>query len=143
MKADWLTRIGYFGLLGFVSALQFSIAPRTSSSAFRSSCGWSGDHIAAASKCRRSSFRSRPMRSRPRLCGLFGRSQRELRRFQTARAVSLVPMVYEFARGTKAPFVVQVIITVGALSALYGISSSACCSTTTSADDHRARSATT
>ncbi len=30
-------------------------------------------------------------------------------------------MVYELARGTKAPFVVQVIITVGALSALYGI----------------------
>jgi O-antigen ligase len=33
----------------------------------------------------------------------------------------VVPMVYEFARGTKAPFVVQVIITVGALSALFGI----------------------
>jgi O-antigen ligase len=33
----------------------------------------------------------------------------------------VVPMVYEFARGTKAPLVVQVIITVGALSALYGI----------------------
>ncbi len=33
----------------------------------------------------------------------------------------VVPMVYEFARGSKAPFVVQVIITVGALSALYGI----------------------
>ena len=26
MKADWFQRIGYFGLLGFVSALQFSIA---------------------------------------------------------------------------------------------------------------------
>ena len=33
----------------------------------------------------------------------------------------VVPMVYELARGTKAPFVVQVIITVGAISALYGI----------------------
>ena len=33
----------------------------------------------------------------------------------------VVPMVYDIARGTKAPFVVQVIITVGALSALYGI----------------------
>ena len=33
----------------------------------------------------------------------------------------VVPMVYEFARGSKAPFVVQVIITVGALSALFGI----------------------
>ena len=33
----------------------------------------------------------------------------------------IVPMVYDLARGTKAPFVVQVIITVGALSALYGI----------------------
>jgi putative inorganic carbon (hco3(-)) transporter len=33
----------------------------------------------------------------------------------------VVPMVYEFARGSKAPLVVQVIITVGALSALYGI----------------------
>ena len=30
-------------------------------------------------------------------------------------------MVYDLARGTKAPFVVQVIITVGAISALYGI----------------------
>jgi O-antigen ligase len=33
----------------------------------------------------------------------------------------VVPMVYEFARGAKAPFVVQVVITIGALSALYGI----------------------
>ena len=33
----------------------------------------------------------------------------------------IVPMAYEFARETKAPFVVQVIITVGAVSALYGI----------------------
>ena len=33
----------------------------------------------------------------------------------------VVPMVYDLARGTKAPFVVQVIITVGAVSALYGI----------------------
>jgi O-antigen ligase len=33
----------------------------------------------------------------------------------------IVPMVYELARGPKAPFVVQVIITVGAVSALYGI----------------------
>ena len=33
----------------------------------------------------------------------------------------IVPMAYELARGAKAPFVVQVIITVGALSALYGI----------------------
>ena len=33
----------------------------------------------------------------------------------------IVPMVYEFARGSKAPLVVEVIITVGALSALFGI----------------------
>jgi O-antigen ligase len=33
----------------------------------------------------------------------------------------IVPMVYDLARATKAPFVVQVIITVGAMSALIGI----------------------
>ena len=55
----------------------------------------------------------------------------------------VVPMVYEFARGAKAPFVVQVIITVGAISALSASSSSACCSSTISAAGRRARSATT
>jgi O-antigen ligase len=33
----------------------------------------------------------------------------------------VVPMVYEFARGARAPFVVQAVITVGAVSALFGI----------------------
>ena len=33
----------------------------------------------------------------------------------------VVPIVFELARGSKAPFVVQVIITVGALSALFGV----------------------
>jgi O-antigen ligase len=33
----------------------------------------------------------------------------------------VVPAVYAFARGAKAPFVIEVVITVGALSALYGI----------------------
>jgi O-antigen ligase len=33
----------------------------------------------------------------------------------------IVPMVYEFARGVKAPFIVQVIISVGAVSAAIGV----------------------
>ena len=122
MKADGFQRIGYVGLLGFVSALQFSIAAANVFLGL-SLLMWLLQAIAAR---------------RIEVPGFFY----PLAAYAAATLVSaafsddanasfvdskqlilflVVPMVYDLARGTKAPFVLQVIITVGALSALYGI----------------------
>ena len=122
MKADWFQRIGYVGLLGFVSALQFSIAAANIFLGL-SLLMWLLHAIArAASKCRDFSIRSPRMRLRRSSSAAF--SDDPNASFVDSKQLMLfliVPMVYDLARGTKAPFVVQVIITVGALSALYGI----------------------
>jgi O-antigen ligase len=123
MNRDWIVRIGYGSLLGFVAALQFSIAganiflalallmwllhvllttrrvdvPRF----FLPLAAYAAATLASAA------FSDDPNAS-------FVDSKQLV-------LFLLVPMVYEFARGPRAPFVVQVIITVGALSALYGI----------------------
>ena len=120
--SEWFHRIGYVGLLGFVSALQFSIAAANVFLGL-SLLMWLLRAIAAR---------------RVEMPGFFY----PLAAYAAATLVSaafsddpnasfvdskqlilflIVPMVYDLARGTKAPFVVQVIITVGALSALYGI----------------------
>jgi O-antigen ligase len=122
MNRDWLTRIGYVGLLGFVAALQFSIAAANIFLGlallmwliwvisrrrmevppfFYPLAGYAIATLASAA------FSDDPNAS-----------------FVDSKQLVLflvVPMVYEFARGSKAAFVVQVIITVGALSALVGI----------------------
>jgi O-antigen ligase len=122
MKADTFQRVGYFSLLGFVSALQFSIAAANVFLAL-SLLMWLMQAIAtrridvprffyplaayAALTLVSAAFSDDPNAS-----------------FIDSKQLVLflvVPMVYDMARGTKAPFVVQVIITVGALSALYGI----------------------
>ena len=135
MNREWFTRIGYLGLLGFVSALQFSIAAANIFLGL-SLLMWLLQAIAtrrvevprffyplaayAAATLVSAAFSDDPNAS-----------------FVDSKQLILfliVPMVYDLARGTgpmrgsrawdpgtKAPFVVQVIITVGALSALYGI----------------------
>lgn len=135
MNRDWFQRIGYFGLLGFVSALQFSIAAANIFLGL-SLLMWVLQAVSvrrlevprffyplaayAAATLVSAAFSDDPNAS-----------------FVDSKQLVLfliVPMVYEFARGTglmrgsrawdpgtKAPFVVQVIITVGAVSALVGI----------------------
>jgi O-antigen ligase len=122
MQNDWFQRIGYVALLGFVAALQFSIAAANIFLAL-SLLMWLFNAIAtrrlqvprffyplavyAAATLVSAAFSDDPNAS-----------------FVDSKQLVLfliVPMVFEFARGTRAPFVVQVIITVGALSALYGI----------------------
>ena len=122
MKADSFQRIGYFALLGFVSALQFSIAAANVFLGL-SLLMWVLQAIAtrrvdvprffyplaayAAATLVSAAFSDDPNAS-----------------FIDSKQLVLfliVPMVYDLARGAKAPLVVQVIITVGAVSALYGI----------------------
>lgn len=122
MKADWLQRVGYLGLLGFVSALQFSIAAANIFlglsllmwlllviSARRIDVPRFFYPLAAyaAATLVSAAFSDDPNAS-----------------FVDSKQLVLflvVPVVYELARGPKAPFVVQAVITVGAVSALYGI----------------------
>ena len=122
MPRDWLDRVGYVSLLGFVSALQFSIA---AANILLALCLliW----VARAASLRRVEF---PAFFYPLLAYAIATlasaafSDDPNASFADSKQLVLflvVPMVYELARGSKAPFVVQVIITVGALSALVGI----------------------
>jgi O-antigen ligase len=122
MSRDWIERAGYGALLGFVAALQFSIAAANILLGL-ALLMWLAQAILmrridvprffyplavyAALTLASAAFSDDPNAS-----------------FVDSKQLVLflvVPMVYDFARGTKAPFVVQVIITVGALSALFGI----------------------
>jgi O-antigen ligase len=122
MKGDWFQRIGYFGLLGFVSALQFSIAAANVFLGL-SLLMW----LLQAITTRRLDVPRffYPLAAYAALTLVSAAfSDDPNASFVDSKQLVLflvVPMVYELARGTKAPFVVQVIITVGAVSALYGI----------------------
>lgn len=135
MKGDWFQRIGYFGLLGFVSALQFSIAAANIFLGL-SLLMWVLQAISARRiEVPRFFYALAAYAAATLVSAAF--SDDPNASFVDSKQLVLfliVPMVYEFARGTgpmrgsrawepgtKAPFVVQVIITVGALSALYGI----------------------
>ena len=122
MNRDWLERIGYVGLLGFVAALQFSIAAANIFLGL-SLLMW----LLRAITLRRlevpaffyplaayaiATLASAAFSDDPN-AGFIDSKQLVL--------FLIVPMVYDLARGSKAPFVVQVIITAGALSALFGI----------------------
>src|SRR6187401_1062587 len=122
MKSDWVERIGYMALIGFVSALQFSIAAANILLAL-ALLMWLA-HVVSARRIEVPSF-FYPLSAYATLTLVSAAfSDDPNASFVDSKQLVLflvVPMVYEFARGTKAPFVVQVIITVGALSALYGI----------------------
>jgi O-antigen ligase len=122
VSRDWFERVGYMSLLGFVSALQFSIAAANVFLAL-ALLMWLLHVMAqrkvevpaliyplaayAAATLVASAFSSDPRAS-----------------FVDSKQLVLfliVPIVYAFARGSKAPLVVQVIISVGAISAVIGI----------------------
>jgi putative inorganic carbon (hco3(-)) transporter len=122
MKSDWIERIGYFSLLGFVAALQLSIAAANIFLAV-ALLMWLV-HVIAARRIEVPQF-FYPLAVYATLTLISAAfSDDPNASFVDSKQLVLflvVPMAYEFARGTKAPLVVQVIITVGALSALYGI----------------------
>jgi O-antigen ligase len=119
---DWFERIGFLALLGFVSALQFSIAVANiclsvallmwllhiaNRRAIEVPSFWAPLAAYGAVTLVSAAFSSDPRAS-----------------FIDSKQLVLfliVPMVYEFARASKAPMVVQVIISVGAMSAALGI----------------------
>ena len=119
---DWFARIGYGGLLGFVAALQFSIAAANIFLAL-SLLMWVA-HTVSTRRIEVPRF-FYPLAAYATLTLISAAfSDDPNASFVDSKQLVLflvVPMVYEFARGTKAPFVVQVIITVGAVSALFGI----------------------
>ena len=122
MKADGSQRIGYFALLGFVAAVQVSIAAANiflglallmwllqavSARRFDAPRFFYPLAAYAALTLVSAAFSDDPNAS-----------------FIDSKQLILfliVPIVYDLARGSRAPFVVQVVITVGAVSALYGI----------------------
>jgi O-antigen ligase len=122
MKADSLQRIGYVGLLAFVSALQFSIAVANVFLGL-SLLMWLLLTIAARRiEVPRFFYALAAYAAATLVSAAF--SDDPNASFVDSKQLVLflvVPMVYELARGPRALFVVQAIITVGALSALYGI----------------------
>jgi O-antigen ligase len=122
MNVEWLQRIGYLGLLGFVSALQFSIAAANVFLGL-SLLMWLLQAITTRSlEVPRFFYPLAAYAALTLMSAAF--SDDPNASFVDSKQLVLflvVPMVYALARGTKASFVVQVIITVGALSALYGI----------------------
>ena len=122
MNREWIERVGYAALLGFVAALQISIAAANIFLAL-ALLMWLA-HIMTVRRVEVPQF-FYPLAAYAALTLMAAAfSDDPNASFVDSKQLVLflvVPMVYEFARGTKAPFVVQVIITVGALSALYGI----------------------
>ena len=120
--SHWFARIGYVSLLGFVSALQFSIAAANILLVL-ALLMWLG-HVIALRRMDIPRF-FYPLAAYATLTLVSAAfSDDPNASFVDSKQLVLflvVPMVYEFARGTKAPVVVQTIITVGALSALIGI----------------------
>jgi O-antigen ligase len=123
MRDDWFKRIGFVALLCFVAALQFSIAVANVFFGL-ALLMWLLRLVTGRTKFDAPAFFlplaayaaitlvSAAMSSDPR-AGFVASKQLVL--------FLLVPMVYEFARGASAPFVVQVIISVGAISAAVGV----------------------
>ena len=122
MNRDWIERVGYFALLGFVAALQVSIAAANIFLAL-ALLMWLA-HVVMMRRVEVPTF-FYPLAVYAALTLVSAAlSDDPNASFVDSKQLVLfliVPMAYEFARETKAPFVVQVIITVGAVSALYGI----------------------
>ena len=144
---DRLELAGVAGLLGFVGALQLSIAAAGIVLAFTLGC-WAGSFVLvhhesvgrAAVLLAAAGLRG----ADAGLGGVLARSAHELHRLQAARAVPDRADGLPVRRAATARLtVLQVIITVGAASAASASSSTGCSTTTTSASARRARSATT
>jgi O-antigen ligase len=122
MRGDWVTRLGYFSLLGFVSALQFSIAAANVFLGL-SLLMWLIRVISVKRMEVPSFFYPLAAYAVATLASAAFSDDPNASFIDSKQLVLflVVPMVYEFARESKAPLVVQAIITVGALSALYGI----------------------
>jgi O-antigen ligase len=122
MNHDRVTRIGYFGLLGFVSALQFSIAAANILLGF-SLLMWLVRVISLKRMEVPAFFYPLAAYAIATLASAAFSDDPNASFIDSKQLVLflVVPIVYEFARESKAPVVVQAIITVGALSALYGI----------------------
>jgi O-antigen ligase len=122
MKSDWVERLGYMALIGFVSALQFSIAAANILLGL-ALLMWLV-RVVSARRIEVPAF-FYPLAAYATLTLVSAAlSDDPNASFVDSKQLVLflvVPMVYEFARGTRAPFVVQAIITVGAVSALFGI----------------------
>ena len=122
MKRDWISLIGYAGLLAFVSALQFSIAAANIFLGL-SLLMWLS-HIVTTRRIEVPRFFYPLAGYAAATLASAAFSDDSNASFVDSKQLVLfliVPMVYTFARETRAPFVVQVVITVGALSALFGI----------------------
>jgi putative inorganic carbon (HCO3(-)) transporter len=123
MNDDWFKRIGFAGLIGFVAALQFSIAIANIFFGL-ALLMWLLRMITGRAKFDAPAFFiplaaygaitlvSAAFSSDPR-AGFVDSKQLVL--------FLIVPMVYDIARGATAPFIVQVIISVGAVSAAVGV----------------------
>jgi len=122
MQRDWFARVGYFSLLGFVAALQFSIA---AANIFLGVAllMWLASVVSARRIEVPPFFYPLAVYAALTLVSAAFSDDPNASFVDSKQLVLflVVPMAYEFARGTKAPLVVQVIITVGALSALFGI----------------------
>ena len=115
-------RIGYGALLGFVAALQFSIA---AANIFLGVCllMWLLHAIAVRQVEVPRFFYPLVAYAIATLISAAFSDDSNASFIDSKQLVLflIVPMAFEFARGMRAPFVVQVTITVGAISALYGI----------------------
>ena len=122
MKGEWFQRIGYAGLLAFVSALQFSIAAANIFLGLSLLMWLLQAIVTRGAGVPRFFYPLAAYAAATLISAAF--SDDPNASFVDSKQLILfliVPMVYALARGTSAPFVVQVIITVGAVSALYGI----------------------
>jgi O-antigen ligase len=122
MRDEWFQRIGYVGLLGFVSALQFSIAAANVFLGL-SLLMWLLHTIATREAGVPRFFYPLAAYAAATLVSAAFSDDSNASFVDSKQLILflIVPMVYDLARGAKASFVVQVIITVGAVSALYGI----------------------
>ena len=115
-------RIGYGALLGFVAALQFSIA---AANIFLGLCllMWVIHAISLKRVEVPPFFYALTAYAIATLISAAFSDDSNASFIDSKQLVLflIVPMAYEFSRGARAPFLVQVIITVGAISALYGI----------------------
>lgn len=122
MTRDWFDRLGFLALLAFVSTLQFSIAVANICLAFALLMWVLGlatrrEFDAPAFFVPLAAYAAATLVS-----AAFSPDPRAS--FVDSKQLVLfliVPMVYAFARGAKAELVVQVIISVGAVSAAVGI----------------------
>jgi len=122
MNRDWPERIGYLSLLGFVAALQFSIAAANVLLTL-SLLMWLVRGIGRKRVDVPSFFYPLAAYAMATLVSAAFSDDPRASFIDSKQLILflIVPMVYDLARGPKAPVVVQVIITVGALSALFGI----------------------